>query len=67
MLRLIIARIESDLDRLVVLGRRLDSVDVAAEHRDIATHQFATLDYGITSHRSALAWFREHLAREEER
>lgn len=65
-LRLIIARIESDLEQLVALGRRLDSVDVAAEHRDIATHRFATLDYGITSHRSALAWFREHLAREEE-
>ncbi|MCO1654590.1 PadR family transcriptional regulator [Pseudonocardia humida] len=66
-LRRITARIESDLDGLVALSRRLDSVDVPDEHRDVATHQFATLDYGIASHRFALAWFRDHLAREDQR
>ncbi|WP_214404748.1 PadR family transcriptional regulator [Pseudonocardia lacus] len=66
-LRRITARIESDLAGLVALSRTLDAVDVAEEHRDLATHQFATLDYGIASHRFALSWFRDHLAREERR
>lgn len=65
-LRRIIARIESDLDQFVALGQRLRAVDIAAEHRDLATHQFATLDYGISAHRFALAWFRDHLARHEQ-
>lgn len=64
-LRRVTARIESDLDRLVDLARRLDPVEIPEEHRDLATHQLATLDYGISAHRFALAWFRDHLARQE--
>lgn len=35
------------------------------EHRDLATHQRATLDYGIASHRFTLDWFRDHIDRHE--
>lgn len=35
------------------------------EHRDIATHQRAALDYGIASHRFMLGWFRDHIDRQE--
>jgi DNA-binding PadR family transcriptional regulator len=64
-LRRLIARIDDDLGRLVALGRHLNTVDVADEHRDVATHQVATLDYGIAAHRFARDWFRDHLARQE--
>lgn len=60
-LQRLIERIDADLGRLVALGQHLKGVAVADEHRDIATHQFATLDYGVAAHRHALAWFREHL------
>ncbi|MDV3223317.1 PadR family transcriptional regulator [Intrasporangium sp.] len=65
LLRKVIARIESDLAVLLALARRLDSIEVPEDQRDVATHQLATLDYGIASHRLALDWFRGHLARLE--
>lgn len=65
-LRRIVARVESDLARLEALHRRLETVDVQDEYREVATHQFATLDYGIASHRFALEWFQRHLARHEQ-
>lgn len=60
-LRRVVARIEGDLGRLVALDQQLRTVEFADEHRDIATHQLATLDYGVSAHRFALAWFRDHL------
>lgn len=65
-LRRIMARIESDLAGLTSLNERLSRQDIPEEYRDVAVHQFATLDYGIAQHRFALDWFREHLARHAE-
>ncbi|GAA4196019.1 helix-turn-helix transcriptional regulator [Streptosporangium oxazolinicum] len=66
-LRRITARIEADLAALSALDKQLDkhfdALDVPEEHRDLATHQRATLDYGIASHRFALDWFRDHIER----
>lgn len=59
------ARIDADLARLQALQQRLDGIEVADEHRDVATHQLATLDYGLAAHRFARDWFRAHLERHE--
>jgi DNA-binding PadR family transcriptional regulator len=56
----ITARIETELATLTDLDERLDTVSIPEEHRDIATHQRAALDYGIASGRFMLAWFRAH-------
>ena len=64
-LRRITERLEGDLARLTDLSARLDSQDIPEGYRDVALHQFATLDYGIASQRFALDWFREHLERQE--
>ncbi|RNL86947.1 PadR family transcriptional regulator [Halostreptopolyspora alba] len=66
-LRRLVARIETDLAALSDLDRHLDTVDVAEEHRDIAAHQRATLDYGIASHRFMRDWFRSLLDQHESR
>lgn len=62
-LRNITARVEKDLAELTELSEHLGGKEIAEEHRDIAVHQFATLDYGIASHRFMLDWFREYLDR----
>lgn len=62
-LRRIVRRIDADLARLLALNEQLATVDY--EQRELATHQLAALDYGIASHRFALGWFGDHLAREE--
>jgi hypothetical protein len=59
----IMGRIETDLATLTALDARLAGQEVAPEHRDLARHQLATLDYGIAAHRFALTWFRDHAAR----
>jgi DNA-binding PadR family transcriptional regulator len=64
-LRRIAARIETDLAALSALDERLDTLDVPEEHRDLATHQRAALDYGIASHRFMLDWFRDHIDRHQ--
>jgi DNA-binding PadR family transcriptional regulator len=64
-LRRITARFESHLARLEALQEHIDSAGALEEHHDLATHQLATLDYGISATRSALGWFRDHLSREE--
>ncbi|RAY11021.1 PadR family transcriptional regulator [Actinomadura craniellae] len=64
-LRRITARIETDLAGLSALDRHLDTLDVPEEHRDLATHQRAALEYGIAAHRFALDWFRDHIDRHE--
>jgi DNA-binding PadR family transcriptional regulator len=64
-LRRVIARIESELGRLEALDAQLDATEIAEEHRALAEHQLATLDYGIASYRLALGWFRTHLERQE--
>lgn len=61
-----IARVEADLAPLEEMGRRLEGTEFPAEHRGLATHQLATLDYGIGSNRFALDWLRTHLARHEQ-
>ncbi|MGW3784529.1 PadR family transcriptional regulator [Micromonospora chokoriensis] len=65
-LRRITARVEADLARLSALDQQLKTLDVAEEHRDLAVHQRATLDYGLAAHRFTLDWFREHLTRHEQ-
>jgi DNA-binding PadR family transcriptional regulator len=62
-LRRITARIETEMATLSALDKRLDALDVPEEHRDIATHQRAALDYGIASHRFMLDWFQGHIDR----
>jgi DNA-binding PadR family transcriptional regulator len=64
-LRRITARIETDLAALSALDKHLDTLDVPEEHRDLVTHQRATLDYGIASYRFSLDWFRDHIDRHE--
>jgi len=64
-LRRVTARIESDLAALLALDSNLDAADFPEEHRDLVTHQRATLDYGIASHRFMLDWFRDHIDRHE--
>ncbi|MFI6506409.1 helix-turn-helix transcriptional regulator [Streptosporangium sp. NPDC050855] len=64
-LRRVTARIEADLATLSTLDEHLGIPDMPEEHRDLATHQRATLDYGIASHRFALDWFRAHIDRYE--
>ncbi|WP_460999932.1 PadR family transcriptional regulator [Streptomonospora sediminis] len=59
-------RIEADLTRLTRLEQRLDAVDVPDELTDVATHQRATLDYGIASLRFASAWFSDYTDRHEQ-
>ena len=58
-------RFEKGLARLVDLERRIDAQDVPEEYRDVYTHQRATLDYGIATHRFAIDWFRAHAERHE--
>ncbi|MEE6258090.1 PadR family transcriptional regulator [Plantactinospora sonchi] len=62
-LRRITARIEADLARLSALDKHLKTLDIPKKHRDLATHQHATLDYGIAAHRFTLDWFRDHIDR----
>jgi|SRR5690606_19958552 DNA-binding PadR family transcriptional regulator len=64
-LRRITERIETDLATLSALDQHLDTLDIPEEHRDLATHQRAALDYGIASHRFMLDWFRDHIDRHE--
>lgn len=64
-LRAITARIEADLAGLESLSRHLETLEVPEGLEDVATHQFATLDYGLTQHRNALDWFRRHLTETE--
>ncbi|UFU08112.1 PadR family transcriptional regulator [Ruania halotolerans] len=60
-LRLIVARIETDLARLESLDQHLDTLEVPDGYQDIAAHQRATLSYGLDSHRFAADWFRARL------
>ncbi|QVQ54022.1 PadR family transcriptional regulator [Spiractinospora alimapuensis] len=64
-LRRIITRVEAHLSTLTTIKTQADSSTVPEELRDVATHQLATLDYGISSDRFTLEWFREHLRRLE--
>ncbi|MEU7609999.1 helix-turn-helix transcriptional regulator [Micromonospora sp. NPDC049204] len=64
-LRGVTGRIENDLARLSALATHLRDLEVPEEHRDLATHQRATLDYGIAAHRFTLDWFRDHINRHE--
>ncbi|MGC4813448.1 helix-turn-helix transcriptional regulator [Micromonospora sp. DT228] len=64
-LRRVTGRIENDLARLSALAAHLRDLEVPEEHRDLATHQHAMLDYGIAAHRFTLDWFRDHLNRHE--
>ena len=64
-LRRIEARVETDLARLSDLDQHLTTVDIPEGLRDVATHQRATLDYGIASLRFALDWFRDYIDRHE--
>jgi len=60
----VVARIEKDLGRFEAVGEQIDAQEVPGEYRDVFTFQRATLDYGLSSHRAALAWFRELADRE---
>ncbi|GAA1729230.1 hypothetical protein GCM10009809_25960 [Isoptericola hypogeus] len=55
----VVARIENDLARLEALGEQIDAAEIPEEFRDVFRFQRTTLDYGLASHRHALAWFRE--------
>lgn len=64
-LRRITARIEKSLTELTDLDERIEETHIPEEHRDVAVHQLATLDYGLAAHRFMLDWFRQHLDRTE--
>jgi DNA-binding PadR family transcriptional regulator len=64
-LRRVTARIETELAAFSALDTHLDTLDIPEEHRDVAAHQRATLDYGIAAHRFMLDWFRDHIDRHE--
>ena len=60
-LRRVTSRVEADLARLTDLAQRLDTADIADEHRAVAAFQRAPVEYGIAAHRFALDWFAEQL------
>ncbi|WP_402373242.1 PadR family transcriptional regulator [Isoptericola rhizosphaerae] len=63
----IVRRLEAELAQFRGLDAQLDGVEIPAGLEDVATHQRATLGYGIASVHHALGWFREHLDRERAR
>ncbi|NUL48741.1 PadR family transcriptional regulator [Cellulosimicrobium funkei] len=54
-------RMRSDLGRLERLEAQVATVEVPAGFEEIARYQLATLQYGLTSGRMALAWAAEYL------
>ncbi|MGI6879947.1 helix-turn-helix transcriptional regulator [Microbacterium sp. gxy059] len=54
-------RIRSELGRLERLEAQALTLDVPEGFEDVAAHQLATLQYGLASCRTALAWSKEHL------
>ncbi|MGC0272968.1 PadR family transcriptional regulator [Pseudactinotalea sp. Z1739] len=50
-------RAAADLAEFTKLEERLDAMEVPAELSDVFAYQRATLDYGITMGRHAVAWF----------
>ncbi|HEX6954345.1 MAG TPA: helix-turn-helix transcriptional regulator [Agromyces sp.] len=58
--------IERELARLEEYADALDAQagDIPEEYRGVFRYQRATLDYGLMSHRAALAWFRDVAERE---
>ncbi|MGO1737063.1 MAG: PadR family transcriptional regulator [Leucobacter sp.] len=60
---LIRERMQESLRQLERLEARIATEDVPAEFTTVARYQVATLQYGLTSHRAALAWADEHLPR----
>jgi DNA-binding PadR family transcriptional regulator len=65
-LRRVVDRASANLAELEAVRERVATVEVPEEMRGLATHQLATLDYGITAHRTAVDWFTRHLARTQE-
>lgn len=51
--------VESALDDLQALARRLDGQVAPSTHTNIFRYQRATLDYGIRTHQLALEWLHE--------
>jgi DNA-binding PadR family transcriptional regulator len=62
-LQAIRSRVSEDLAELDGVAATLDAMDVPEEFADVAAFQRATLDYGVRSHRLALAWCDELAAR----
>lgn len=60
----ILERIEGELATFAALGRQIDGIAVADEHRELAVYQRAALDYGLSALRGARSWFRDLLERE---
>jgi DNA-binding PadR family transcriptional regulator len=62
----ITVEVERELARLEEFADALDaqSGDIPDAYRGVFRYQRATLDYGLMSHRAALAWFRELGARD---
>ena len=54
-------RLRQDLGRLERLAAQVSSAEVPAGFEDVSRYQVATLQYGLTSHRAALAWVEEYL------
>lgn len=65
-LRRVVERTEAGLAQLQQLARRIDEIEIAEEHRDIARYQLATLDYGLGSYTHALTFFRNVLEQEQQ-
>lgn len=54
-------RVRRDLSRLERLKADVSATEVPAGFEEIARYQLATLQYGLASHRAALAWSEEYL------
>lgn len=57
-------RAAATVAELEAVERQLAVLDVPEEFREVLAYQRATLDYGLSSGRHALAWFTERAARE---
>lgn len=54
-------RMESDLVRLERLEAQTARTEIPEGLEDVAQYQLATLQYGLTVHRTAMAWAEQHL------
>lgn len=54
-------RMRSDLDQLERVEAQIDGATIPQGMEDVAKFQFATLQYGLAAHRTALAWVEEYL------
>ncbi|MDJ1371826.1 PadR family transcriptional regulator [Gulosibacter molinativorax] len=58
-------RIREDHDNLAKAEVEISALEVPEQYADVAKYQMATLQYGLATTRTALAWVEQHLPPEE--